>query len=384
MNFRKHLLPFIGIAIHALVLTYACYVFGNIPYSFGSEKQSVKWINVLSGWAFNKKYPAPEDILAINVSYDKQLVEVFDEFDLPLGVVDITDRSKLYNLLSAIDSVGGYKYIMCDILLSEEYRTPADSSLFRLISDMPRISIAGGHDLLQIPEQIRHKAYLSGYSTTIEDSDFVKYPLMTHGQESLPLHMWKSLTNEDVKGSVFGCVSDGRLCRKSIFLNFPVRISELYAIPEQKAWLNLGTDILQVSQMLDLEKMFENKIILIGSFTEDDIHSTIAGDMPGIMINYNAYHALTAGDHKVNIFALIILYLIFYIVTFMIVRRLSLIDIIPIRFRPKSNLFRLVISWLSLSTLLSFVFFLIYILFGEVFDIFFISGYFTLLCMLRK
>jgi hypothetical protein len=167
-------------------------------------------------------------------------------------------------------------------------------------------------------------------------------------------------------------------------LNFPVRISESYAISEQKAWLNLGADILQVSQMLDLEKMFENKIILIGSFTEDDIHSTIAGDMPGIMINYNAYHALTAGDHKVNIFALIILYLIFYIVTFMIVRRLSLIDIIPIRFRPKSNLFRLVISWLSLSTLFSFVFFLIYILFGEVFDIFFISGYFTLLCMLRK
>lgn len=366
-------------AVHAIILTWLCYLAGNIPYSFGSEKQTIKWLNAITEWIFNKTFTVPDDVLPLNVFYDKQFTEVEDEYGIPLGMIDITDRSKLHKVLHLIDSIGNYRYVVCDILFSSKYKTPADSALFALISRMPNLVIAGGNDVTILPESIRSKAYLSSYSTTIEDSDFVKYPLITKGKESLPLHMWKELYGTTLKGNSLFCHSEGKMCRRSIFLDFPVRISELYSENTGRAWLNLGADILNIEQMLDLESMFKDKIILIGSYTEDDIHSTIVGEMPGIMINYNAFHALVNGKHYINYMAHLILFTIFFLITLLVLDKSTIIDFLPTRFQPKSSVIQILLSWVSLSTIFTVIFFILYLLFKEVYDIFFIATYFTLL-----
>lgn len=381
---KPDILKFFIMAIHALLITWGCYIAGNIPYSLGSEKQTVKWLNAISGWFNNRSYMAPDNVLPINVSYDKQLTGISDEYGMPLGVTDITDRSKLHQLLHLIDSIGNYQYIVCDILFSREYTTAEDSALFELISSMPRIAVAGGTNIDEIHETIRPKAFLCTYSTTIEEGDFVKYPLISNGNESLPLHIWKSLNETSFSGNALLCQSQGRICRQSIFLDFPIRVSELYSNGQLKSWLNLGADILDVRHMLNTESLFKNKIILIGSFTEDDIHSTIAGDMPGVMINYNAYHALDHGRHYINGIAYFLLFVIFFITTVLVIKDKHLSDFVPQKLIPKSAIMQILISWVSLSTLFTIVFFILYVVFNEVYDIFFISTYFTLLSTLKQ
>lgn len=379
MKLRNKYWKYLLIVVQALLLTYLCYVGSNIPYALDSSKQSLKWFDTFASWMLDRKYDTPAEVLAINVSYDKTLVEANDEYGLPLGVIDITDRAKLHQLLQLIDSVGGYKYVICDVFLSSDYVTGADSALFRQIHDMPRIAITASVDSESLPELIRDKAYYSGYKTTIDESDFVKYPLSVDGRPSLPLHAWTAATGHKLHGNNFLCRDDeGNLARHSLFLDFPTRISEEHSDGESKSWLNMGVDLLDVADMLDIEELFRDKIILIGSFTDDDIHTTMAGEMPGIMIIYNAYEALSHGRHKVNYYALAILFAIFYIVSYMMINRKTLSDILPPRLRPQKHIIRLLISGLSLSSLFTVLFFILYIAFGEVYDIFLIAGYFTL------
>lgn len=374
---KEHKLPILLI-LQAFLLTYICYIVGNIPYSISSGKETVKWFNTIATSLTNKDYSAPADVLAINVSYDKQLAEITDEYGMPLGVVDITDRSKLLRLLNLINKTGGYKHVICDIFLSNEYTTAADSSLFDLISKMPRISLAGNLDVSQIPEKIRSKAFLSGYNISINENDFVKYPLFTSQGKSLPLHIWETETGHVLKGYDFLCYGDGGLCQKSLFLDFPVRISETYSNPTDKQWLNMGTDILDVADMLNPEGMFKDKIILIGSVVSDDIHSTVVGDLPGVIIIYNAYKALVNGKHKVSLLSLIILFLLFYLTGYLIVKQKTIKDLLPGKLKPKSDVSRMIFSMISFSTIFTITFFLLYLIFGKVYDIFLISGYFVL------
>lgn len=188
---------YILIAIHALLLTYVCYVAGNVAYSLGSEVQTVKWLNTIRSWLFDNKEELPDELMPISVSYDKQLIDVSDQYGMPLGVIDITDRNKLYRLLSAIDSVGNYKYVMCDMTFSAEYETDVDSALYALISRMPRIVVAGGEHADLLPEFIRRRAFSAGYNISIEESNFVKYPLVSNGRESMALQMWKDAMASD-------------------------------------------------------------------------------------------------------------------------------------------------------------------------------------------
>lgn len=382
-NIPKKWWKYILITIHALLLTYLCYVAGNVAYSFGSEVHTVKWLNAISSWLFDNNKELPEELLPISVSYDKQLVDVSDEFGMPLGVVDITDREKLYKLLSDIDSIGNYKYVLCDITFSTEYKTEVDSALFALISRMPRIVVAGGEHIDKLPEPIRHRAFSAGYNVTIDESNFVKYPLINGGRESMALHMWKELYSGEFNGNTYWSSSNGRLCRGAMFLQLPIQVTDNYAKYQVKPVLNMGADILDVEEMLDLQSMFCDKIILIGSFVEDDIHPTVVGDMPGVMINYNAFYALRDGQHYVMPVSVIILFVLFFFVTLFIFGSKSIFEWLPEKLRPKSVIVRLICSMISLSTIFTVAFLFFYTVFGETYDIFFIVSYFSLITVAK-
>lgn len=370
---------YILISIHALLLTYVCYVAGNVAYSLGSEVQTVKWLNTIRSWLFDNKEELPDELLPICVSYDKQLIDVSDQYGMPLGVIDITDRSKLYRLLSAIDSVGNYKYVMCDMTFSAEYETDVDSALYALISRMPRIVVAGGEHTDLLPEPIRHRAFSAGYNISIEESNFVKYPLVSNGRESMALQMWKELYAGEFDGNAFWSSSNGRLCRSAMFLQLPIQISDNYAQYQARSVLNMGADILDVEAMIDMQSMFSDKIILIGSFVEDDIHATVVGDMPGVMINYNAFYALRCGQHYVKPISVILLFVLFYCVTLLLLGSKSIFEWLPAKIRPKSIVVRLMCFMISLSTIFSVVFLFFYIFLDETYDIFFIASYFSLM-----
>ena len=67
-----------------------------------------------------------EDVVFINIANDKQLVDVADEFAIPIGNAAITDRAKLELLLRLIQSSADYQYVLLDVFFEEGYQTDAD------------------------------------------------------------------------------------------------------------------------------------------------------------------------------------------------------------------------------------------------------------------
>ena len=244
---------------------------------------------------------------------------------------------------------------------------------------MPRLAVTGGYDLEMIAPEIRGKAYKSTYNTTVTETEFVKYPLKINGDETIALHMWKELYGNSIKGNTFCTVSNGKLSRSSLFLDFPVRFSESHSEGHEKQWLNLGADILDVAHIIDLKSLFKDKIIFIGSCVEDDIHKTVAGSMPGLIINYNAFHALANNRAYVHISSLLLLFIIFYLITFLISYKKSIWDIVPAKIRTNSTIIKIFLTCVSYSSIFTILLFILYTLYGEIYDIFFIAAYFTTL-----
>lgn len=143
---RRNKSPLIISAINAVVLFLLCYFVDNLPYSFVGDATLGQHFEQLKQYFQSPKEDIPEDLLLVNVAYDRELADVTDEFGLPKGNIDITDRKKLYDFLTKLQKAD-YKYIILDVSFSEEYRTENDSTLYSVISQVenynPQIQKSG-------------------------------------------------------------------------------------------------------------------------------------------------------------------------------------------------------------------------------------------------
>lgn len=78
----------------ALLMLLVLYVMDITGFSTEGEVKLLKYINIAEQILKSDDTPVPEDVLLINVNYDKTLVPVHDEFGVPMGRTDITDREK--------------------------------------------------------------------------------------------------------------------------------------------------------------------------------------------------------------------------------------------------------------------------------------------------
>ena len=119
--------------------------------------------------------------------------------------------------------------------------------------------------------------------------------------------MWEDLDHGSIIKKGIFYFSNNKLCFNSLILNFPVRKITKYTTDLENNYYELGTDILNERSDEEIQKMVQNKIILIGDFVDRDIHATSFGDIPGVLINYNAYLALKSEGHIIPVSLLIIL-----------------------------------------------------------------------------
>ena len=160
--------------INAVVLFLLCYFIDNLPYSFVCDANTAQRIEQIKQYLNLTRDTVPSDVWLINVAYDRTLVNVNDEFGLPKGNIDITDRNKLAELLKQLQNCH-YRYIILDVSFTDEFQTPADSLLFSLIASMNNIVIAKS-EATELADIVPHeKARYSDYSTHISESNFVKY-----------------------------------------------------------------------------------------------------------------------------------------------------------------------------------------------------------------
>lgn len=411
--------------VSALALSVVCYFADSSPYAIGGEKSTAQWIERLSALLAGNEDGAndfvPDSVLLVNVAYDKQLVD-YSVSPTPeaessrVGRIDITDRRKLLDFLRVIKGAD-YRFVVLDIRFENDIPTDSVSrELFAEIRRMPRLLFARhGDGEISGDAPAEHSAY-SDYYTTMSETSMVKYPLMNDDAASIPLEMYRQLHGGDMH-RVAGAYFDGwRPAYGSLYLTFPVRVSgwmRREEISDQSAgqgseegglldsgnklvnnYYNLGSELL-AKDAGEVRGMARGKIIVVGDYV-NDVHDTYAGDVPGPLINLNAYLALTAGRHRLNLFSGLLLFLIYAAISYALLARMDLFidlkkgvkEIISRdkRFRPllglrrlDSTFTRVVVAFIGVSTLLSAIAVVVYLCGGGIYSVVIPSIYFTLL-----
>lgn len=381
------------VAVTTLIISYLAI---NIDFLGWEEKTGL----TLSEWGINKlgwnKDKEDSEVIFIDVTYDKELRDISDEYKMPMGNTQITNRRKLFELLKALQKAGNYKFVLCDLLFPSNTIGDQDDSLFQLISEMDRIVIP--RQEMEQPEYsgLKEKMGDAIYFTSVMESDFVKYPYLRKNSKSIPLIIYEEITGNKIEPFGFLYLEDGKPVRKSVFLTFDTRLREntqkeedFLKLSENLTIYLLGRDLLGFEGgyglMEEIPSLIENKFVIIGSLYGDDTHSTYLGDMPGSLILYNAYDSLIKGRHLISPGLALILLLIYFTAAYMIINDFSLRKAFrqklsvylrdkKLRKSKKTTIFIILgsmnlVGWFSLSLILLSITLVCYFLMGEVYDI---------------
>lgn len=374
---RISLFPIIRPVILAVIALTLSYYFTNINVSITGEKTVLKYWSSFFNWlTFGRETKIDDNTVFINVANDKQLVEVSDEFGIPIGNAAVTDRQKICKFLDLIAEAGSYQYVMLDVFFELGFKTPADSSLFSLISTMDRIVIPKHADGELGNDALEDKAGYADYATSINENDFTKYLLFRKDGVSFPLKAYSETTGRKVKRTFLWYSEEGRLSRRVVFPKMYAHIDGPYRSDGQKAYLNLGADILDTESDVDWADFFRGKLIVIGSFSGDDIHTTYAGDLPGSVINYNVFLSLMKGHHKIPVGLIIVYFCIFFAMAFLVLNGGAN--------APHSWAWLWTKLFAFYSLILTIVCIFVFVIWGQAHDIFITSTFFSIVDLLNR
>lgn len=344
-----------GIAALFLVITLCL---SNTVLPFGSEKTFLQYyeytISYL-GWGneYTQQQEEMEDSVELIDTHYAQTLVMAHEDNLNIGKEPVTDRKLLKELLDSLKKWDNYKYIILDIALDKHDRQEEDSSLYTLIDSMRDIVIALPENTagnISIADTcLLDKAGTVEYGVAQWEDDFVKYPFKIRGKKSLALKMYEDLKGDTLKH--FGpFLCDNGLARSSAIILFDL----FYYDSERLHPLeNLNYESLKNSR----------KYIIIGDMQED-IHTTYAGDLPGSIINFNAYLTLANGHHRISFSLVVILFLVFFFLCY---------------YTLNQSEFTWLFMWIGYPIFLYILCFFIYYLYDEVYDILAMSFLFYLL-----
>ena len=367
----------------SIVMLMCSYWVTNLHVPISGEKTVISWYEAIKGIFGKPDYNVENnDVLLIDVDYDKELITKTNEFGRPLGdAYPVTDRRKLLTLLDTLKKRDDYEYVMLDVAFEQGEETDADSALFAVISSMNRIVIPCD-SLNALPhEMLQEKAGLAEYYITPVETDFVKYPYLKSDTtlKSMPFVMFEDVFKSKIrKHWLFYTDDSGRLARRTIVLN-------LDYLPKPSAWRKIGTDILYADRIKSL--ITKDKVVVIGS-AKADLHATYRDRVSGAIINLNAYQALKDGHHIVSPPVILLLAISFFVFSYLILSQRTLSDSLSVKNFHKNKWVRLLqlalnslCSWLGFSLFLTALCVITYSVLHEVYDIFVTS---TLFYIIKK
>ena len=286
--------------IFSFLLLFFSYVICNTSIPLPDE------MGVLQGWdkfksinGFNKD-SIPNDVLLVNVSYDKALTD-YEKNGIPVGQYAITDRKKIYDFLLIAKKANNYKYILLDIIFEKGIASIQDSMLFSLIASMERIVIPVHKDIPLQDDILYSKAANADYTVTWKETNFARFRYRWNDIPTVPLKMYQDINGKDISGHGFIYTSGHWLCKNGVTLQLPIRLMKDMKSDGEKLKvqeLQLGADLLASDSIAPIADEIKDKIVVLGDLDSDsDLHDTYAGPLPGSLISLNAYYALLRGDH---------------------------------------------------------------------------------------
>ena len=374
---RKKIALLFSLCNVVLLLTLS-YFLNNQPLFTGEDLDQYAWME----WIKDKLGISPDvdanAALFVNVAYDKQFVDKYDDYGMTIGNSDVTDRSKLLAFLKILHKTGAYKYIILDIRFEKGYNVPeVDSLLFAEILSMRNIVIANHSDIELADSSLIKKAAISDYFATITKTNFARYQYNYDGVESVPLYAYHELTGNTINkhGWLYTCNS--RLCYNSLFVHFPIAKWNEYDEQQSKVYYNLGSDILDNYSDSDLKKLTEGKCVIIGNMVED-VHDTYSGLKPGSVITYYAFQELMKGRHFVNYCMMLFLAILFFLISLSLFETNPIISRLPFIRNSHSRIIHFLLDFVGYSMVLALSMIILYIIFGIATSIVLPSAYFAI------
>ena len=364
---RHYKFKLVSSALISIGIIISSYIIGNSDFPLPDEMKVLRTLDHYKKFSGTFEDNVPDSILLVNVCYDKLLVD-YSVHDIPVGQYVITDREKLLRFLTAAYEANNYRYIMMDVFFEHNIVSEYDSALFALIRKMDRIVIANHTDSYLSDSLLKHKSAYADYTVTWKVTKFSHFQFMREGNEpTMPLRIYEDLTGKTIKqwGPLY--FSDGKLCKNAVTLKLPIRVSEDYNLEApnilEKRYEFLGADILAHDSIYPISMQLQDKLVIIGDFMTD-VHDTYLGPQPGSLICVNAYNALQQGDHYYNWGWAFILFLLYLVIIYFLMSRLSLLKVLP-------NVYlRMLFAFFSVPTILLVVALIAYLTTGYVFNMY--------------
>lgn len=291
--------------VMAILLLIYCYHKWNSFFAAGENTEDL--VRRTAWLRRNILRPEPHTaVLPINIAYDKLLVPCYDDYGIPKGTIDITDREKLYRLFAYLQEHPSYKYVLCDISFANDFKSDYDSLLFSAIANTPRVCVSCTEDAVPLLDSI---SCLAHYTVKTAGTGFLQYKYTQAARSTVPVRMWQDIDGGHYAKHWWGYTRNRDICTDGIILDLPFTIESDYDSNGRKLIYNLGADLLDDGSLDEI--LYREKIILIGDWTENDMHDTIRIEQPGVVILYNAYLALRNGLNALQ-WWMIVLLLIFY------------------------------------------------------------------------
>ncbi|OJJ22182.1 hypothetical protein BKI52_09085 [marine bacterium AO1-C] len=298
---------FRGVLIASLVNTLVCILFTfwllNRPTWNGAEMSLFQYTTLFKTFVLGiDQKPPKKDFLFVDVSRDKQLVDLLDNDGIPVGNLAITDRERLTELLNIFaQKPANQQMVLCDLMFDQ--KSPSDSALEAAMNKLPNLLLSyvfdGDKDSLKLPPFKKIKKGLANYETY--NNTFLKFKLFYKDTlPTVPVKMYEMLHQKKPHlGWAFNSLNH-RIMLNHFVPNLRIRNYDLFDIDPKKRynWIGLG-ELLMFPE--DVHKICKDRIIVIGSFQSEDKHNTIYGDMAGPLILVNTYLALKNGDNVITI-----------------------------------------------------------------------------------
>ena len=317
----------------------------------------------------------PDDILAVNVSYDRQLAPVCDIYGSYMGTRSVAHRGHLLEFLEELKGTD-YKAILIDIFFDGDNPAPGDTALIALINGMDRI-VVPSHVSGNVSSMLKDDKIASGdYSVNIYENDFVKYPFrLGDGSPSLALQAHRLAGGK--------ALTEGRILDQPTMI-LPLDIT--MRSPENDdgtlAWYNLGANLLDNPYTrAAIPDLIRDKMVVIGDYVSDsDTHGSYVGDMTGPAIHVNALDALSRGLHRINLWEMLVWALAYMAICTSIILGMSIWRKLPFRRGP---FVEFCLGFISFAVFLWILEFILYICFGKFHDTFLVVAFlsiYTIFC----
>ena len=305
-----------GSIIHAVVLVIATLWLLQQNYTYGDERFVIRWSSIIKKIVFKiDDKPPRNDLLFINTSYDNMLIDRLDDDGFQIGNQVITDREKLARLFEIMrNSNSNHKYVICDIFFKDP--SPYDSALNENLINLNNIIIPyhlGTDNEIDEPIFNINKGF-SDYN--IIEGSFLKYSLMQlDSLPSLPLKMYMDLYNASFSSKGIISRMNGKPAFNTIIIDFKVRYYDINEnlSPEPYPYVNLG-EFMSLPDSV-IANTIKNRIVMIGDLQERDMHQTLVGNMPGVIILLNIFLTLKESENLIKPLFLFILFITYFLIS---------------------------------------------------------------------